>query len=548
MPTNRKDSFKRLNLPTLPSIQASLSPFNRPPLISAPYVLGALPTSESLQSVAHPVEATSPLGVRSQHASFVAYPSVAGSNIPRQTHVQRQDVYDHHHSQNPHPHHSPVQASSYSPTSPHYRGRGLPGTFPTAPGRAPPDPRAPSDEVETLHTSQYSSEEGGNESDRPRYYGLSDEDIEEFEALGNKIGGRAEWMDGQRVILTPGVLKEGKRRRSKPMGKGETPVHKPQRDTVATVATEGTGRSSYPINIDEWAVSPLPERRHFFASSPITGALPPSFASSSHIRDHIPSAHKSHSTPHEAAIGGSQQRDILVIPSFSDRATSAFTSSLKEGAELGRSNSFPRSAVPSRNTPRRAPPPSLKLVKSNSSLARPEAEWVGTQTSARRNSDDSVGVGIEAEHRYPVPEQYPTFAARAEAETKGPDEWNRNRPDLQEVTLTPAHRSLARSLSRSHSRSDGDMKPMSTRTKSGLIGILKDVGNRSSTWIRQPKKTVRVASPRSSTWASSVLPSPVYQCKTTPSKAEYNLGVYQDPQIKKKTIFRMNVSLLPIPV
>jgi hypothetical protein len=213
--------------------------------------------------------------------------------------------------------------------------------------------------------------------------------------------------------------------------------------------------ASYPINIDEWARSPsLVERRESLRHPSPDLATPAGFGA--HCSDpNLP-------------------------------------------ATLARSNSFPKTAGPPRTTPRRAPPPPLKLVKSNSSLALPE----------KRSSGDS-GVVIET-HR---------------PDHSGPA-WDSR--EMATVALTP------------HGK-EGSYSSTASR-KSGLVGILKT--KRES--LRQPKK-VRLASPKSSAWASSILSPQARQ--RSPGKTEYNIGMYQPPHVRRswRSRIRTSVSSPPVP-
>lgn len=484
-----QNGFKT-RLPTLPSIHANLNPFNRPPLISAPYALGKLPNT-SLPSVAHSVDPTSPLGVRSQHASLIAGPGASLSGPGHSTH--------------PYSHPSPID----------------PPGIQNAPGaRAPPRPRVLSDEMETLRNSQYSSEGSAHEGSGTASYKPSEEEVRQFEHLKRPD---AKAYGATRLQDTP-LLKE--RRNSRNKGHDEARHHTHDRHTMATINTLVTARSSYPINIDEWAVSPPPDRRHTLTSPTYVerAQSPP-----------VPSQCPHASVTRKASPTGAAHLPPELFKRFPPPPPRDFPASFGThvhggnpateaglGADLARSNSFPRTAAMPRTSPRRAPPQPLKLVNSNSNLTGPE-----TEQPTRRNSDDSVGIVIEAEHVYPAVDRYPAFSPR-----RGDDRYA-----LEDVALTPALRP----------RTPRTPSGTSRKPEPGLVGILKDVRSRSSQWVASagPKKTVRLASPRSLAWASSVLPSPGPQASQRKSagKVEFDV-VYRDPRGKWKLRWRriINVS------
>ncbi|CAK9787394.1 L domain-like protein [Cutaneotrichosporon oleaginosum] len=397
-----------------------------------PFTRPPLITVPAVDGAAHDVDVLSPPAIHSQHASVIF--SAPGIPQPSRAPGLPTDPFT------PDTPTRPTSAGSLSASDP---SAPLPADFPAPPTHAPRGTHKPLAfvDVETLRDSQYSSE-GSDRSPSPRVYEPSAEEVAQFAVLT-----RASLVSGS-VADRRSVASDEEKHTVLDKGKGracdnDDDEHDHHRHAHAF----------YPINIDEWAHSP-----------PLS--------------------------PGYAADRPSPPRDgFTITPGFGAHCTDPSLT-----VSLARSDSSKSAGLP-RATSRRAPPPPLKLERSNSSLA--------LEKLAPRNSQDSMCVEIEKHRPAHVGPEWDDSASASET------------PPLFNVSLTPFASKEA-----SHSTSN------SGKRKSGLVGILKT--KRAS--MREQKR-VRVASPKMAAWSSS-LHSPQAR-QRSPGKTEYNIGMYQPPKARR---------------
>ncbi|GMK56858.1 hypothetical protein CspeluHIS016_0306980 [Cutaneotrichosporon spelunceum] len=385
--------------------------FARPVPISAPCPVGPLGAAHRAAD-----GMISPPIIRSQHASVVplSSPSVKPPGNRRRP--------------------SPSDAAGSRPASPAPEGLPAPQPidFPSPPPYSPvqtlrPPTRPPRhslyrkpvsyDDIETLRDSQYSSE--CSDTGSPAVYEPSAEEVAQFAVLA-----RASIVPDRQSIAS-----DEEKHTVLDKGKGRAADDDDDDDGEHNHHSRHTG--SYPINIDEWAAP-----------------LSPDLESANSKRLAVPSRLNSSSSP-------SLPAGFTVTPGFEEHRSDTNLSD-----PLARTNSFNESAASRRPMPHRAPPPPLKLAKSNGSLDRestPSLVW-------RRNSEDSIGVSIET-HR-------PNHRGSVWANKHSDGQWDEKhadlawdavdeekRPELHNVTLTPFTKEASYSTEGSH--------------KSSLVGILK---------------------------------------------------------------------------
>ncbi|BEI92323.1 uncharacterized protein CcaverHIS019_0411430 [Cutaneotrichosporon cavernicola] len=444
------------------------NPFTRAPTISAP--------TEAVQ-VAHRVADAmfSPPAIRSHHASVVPL-----SPTPPQDHMLPSDS-------------SMTQPSDF----------------------APPKHPVPYDDLEILRDSQYSSE--CSDIGSPSAYEPSAEEVAQFAVLA-----RASIVSDRRSVESDDakhtVLDKGKGRAVDEHGHDHERDHDHDHDHDHGSRHVG----AYAVNIDEWRCAPLSpglentRARRDNLSVPVVpfhsghvayGSYPINIDQWAAPLSPDPSASRDSfgSPSHQASSSTSPPESFTITSGFGAHCSDT---NLPLPGSISRSDS---STGPPRTTPRRAPPPPLKLAKSNSSLGRESTPSI----TSRRNSDDSLGVVIEA-HR-------PKHAGPVWNDKHSDSAWDRDgdaekRPEMHNVALTPFAREASYST---------------TGRKSGLVGILKT--KRASKC--EPKR-VRLASPKASAWEKTILA----QQAQSPGRFEYNVGRYQEPKARRSCRSRIRPS------
>lgn len=439
--------------------------FRRAPLISTPAALSTLP----LPSVAHSIEAEPAPGVRSQHASLIVPIPVPGATTATDATPSPSETS------------GPATTPSTGPSSTDVRHQST---------RRPPHSTTASDELETLRDSQYNTESEDEYGARGEYE-LSAEEMRQLDRLAMEL--------------------EQGAHRGRPLS---DPSDDGERDTV---------RSSYPINIDEWAVSPPPpaeKRREEKRALPPLPPLPveeqgkvavvrPAGTTKAavfqvrlprdHDREHVANGHSAHApyAPHS-----------VHSPSSTD---------------LSRSNSFPRSKSAPRTTPRRSPPPPIIVAKEPSGTHIDASEG-----GKRRDSDDSVGVVIEDAHTYPT-------LSPVAGDEKHETGWETG-------SRKPSGRMQDAALDEKHGTRPKSILAAAGAAGKGVGGILKNVGTKSTQWVSgrsegpDAPKQVRIATPRVA-WSSSVLPSPGLNQRKSPAQLEFVIG--SPTRQKKKRTYRL---------
>ncbi|BEJ00093.1 hypothetical protein CcaverHIS631_0411350 [Cutaneotrichosporon cavernicola] len=496
------------------------NPFTRAPTISAP--------TEAVQ-VAHRVADAmfSPPAIRSHHASVVPL-----SPTPPQDHMLPSDSSMTQPSDFAPPKHVPCHIPPpkhvpchLAPPRPHVPCH-IPPPRPHAPCLLPPPrPHAsrptthrkpvPYDDLEILRDSQYSSE--CSDIGSPSAYEPSAEEVAQFAVLA-----RASIVSDRRSVESDDakhtVLDKGKGRAVDEHGHDHERDHDHDHDHDHGSRHVG----AYAVNIDEWRCAPLSpglentRARRDNLSVPVVpfhsghvayGSYPINIDQWAAPLSPDPSASRDSfgSPSHQASSSTSPPESFTITSGFGAHCSDT---NLPLPGSISRSDS---STGPPRTTPRRAPPPPLKLAKSNSSLGRESTPSI----TSRRNSDDSLGVVIEA-HR-------PKHAGPVWNDKHSDSAWDRDgdaekRPEMHNVALTPFAREASYST---------------TGRKSGLVGILKT--KRASKC--EPKR-VRLASPKASAWEKTILA----QQAQSPGRFEYNVGRYQEPKARRSCRSRIRPS------
>ncbi|BEJ15357.1 hypothetical protein CspHIS471_0411240 [Cutaneotrichosporon sp. HIS471] len=376
----------------------------------------------------------------------------------------------------------------------------------------------PYDDIEILRDSQYSSE--CSDIGSPSAYEPSAEEVAQFAVLvrASIVSDRRSAQSVESDDAKHTVLDKGKGRAV------DEPDHDHDHDHDHEYEHGSRHAGAYAINIDEWRCAPLSPgleenmraRRDNLAVSSVPfvpshsghvayGSYPINIDQwAAPLSPDLSASRDSLGSPsHQASSSPSPPESFTITSGFGAHCSDT---NLSLPGSISRSDS---STGPPRTTPRRAPPPPLKLANSNSSLGRESTPSI----TSRRNSDDSVGVVVEVhrpKHAGPVwNDKHSDLAWDGTAE---------KRPEMHNVALTPFAREASYST---------------TGRKSGLVGILKT--KRASKY--EPKR-VRLASPKASAWESTILA----QQAQSPGKFEYNVGRYQEPKVRRSCRSRIQPS------